>query len=161
ADDWRELMRLYMVRRTRSFIQDNYADTDPATGRRFLTFADGSRSYFPIRQPKVVKFKIDDQNSSDQYAALYSTPVVAAINDLRLPRYGLGNYIHETPHAPPSAAEARVIADLSRAGIRLKGFCRTNLFKRLESSGRAFVHSVERHILRNFVYLHALENDLP
>jgi hypothetical protein len=26
ADDWRELMRLYMVRRTRSFIQDNYAD---------------------------------------------------------------------------------------------------------------------------------------
>ena len=22
-------MRLYMVRRTRSFIQDNYADTDP------------------------------------------------------------------------------------------------------------------------------------
>ena len=25
ADDWRELMRLYLVRRTRSFIQDNYA----------------------------------------------------------------------------------------------------------------------------------------
>ena len=25
ADDWRELMRLYMVRRTGSFIQDNYA----------------------------------------------------------------------------------------------------------------------------------------
>ena len=31
ADDWRELMRLYLVRRTRSFIQDNYAETDPAT----------------------------------------------------------------------------------------------------------------------------------
>ena len=31
ADDWRELMRLYMVRRTRSFIQENYAETDPAT----------------------------------------------------------------------------------------------------------------------------------
>ena len=28
ADDWRELMRLYLVRRTRSFIQDNYAITD-------------------------------------------------------------------------------------------------------------------------------------
>ena len=38
ADDWRELMRLYMVRRTRSFIQDNYADTDPETGRKYLTF---------------------------------------------------------------------------------------------------------------------------
>jgi superfamily II DNA or RNA helicase len=42
ADDWRELMRLYLVRRTRSFIQENYADTNPQTGRRYLTFADGS-----------------------------------------------------------------------------------------------------------------------
>lgn len=37
ADDWRELMRLYMVRRTRSFIQENYAQTDPTNGRKFLT----------------------------------------------------------------------------------------------------------------------------
>ncbi len=28
ADDWRELMRLYMVRRTRTFILDNYAEID-------------------------------------------------------------------------------------------------------------------------------------
>lgn len=41
------------------------------------------------------------------------------------------------------------------------GFCRTNLFKRLESCGMAFLQSVERHILRNFVYLHAIENGLP
>ena len=41
------------------------------------------------------------------------------------------------------------------------GFCRTNLFKRLESSGQAFLQSIERHILRNFVYLHAIENGLP
>ena len=53
------------------------------------------------------------------------------------------------------------MADLSRAGKRLMGFCRTNLFKRLESSGQAFILSIERHILRNFVYLHALENDQP
>ncbi|MBN8509780.1 MAG: DEAD/DEAH box helicase family protein, partial [Burkholderiales bacterium] len=26
ADDWRELMRLYMIRRTRSFIKQNYAE---------------------------------------------------------------------------------------------------------------------------------------
>ena len=32
ADDWRELMRLYLVRRTRTFIKDNYAHTDPADG---------------------------------------------------------------------------------------------------------------------------------
>ena len=89
------------------------------------------------------------------------TPIVATINALTLPRYGLGNYVKERPHEPPTAAEARIIADLSRAGKRLMGFCRTNLFKRLESSGQAFIQSVERHILRNFVYLHALEHDQP
>jgi superfamily II DNA/RNA helicase len=43
------------------------------------------------------------------------------------------------------------------------GFSRTNLFKRLESSGFAFVQSIERHILRNFIYLYALEQgfDIP
>ena len=40
------------------------------------------------------------------------------------------------------------------------GFCRTNLFKRLESAGPAFLLSIERHILRNFVFLHALDNGL-
>ena len=41
------------------------------------------------------------------------------------------------------------------------GFCRTNLFKRLESSGAAFQQSIERHILRNYIFLHAIENGLP
>jgi hypothetical protein len=59
-DDWRELMRLYLVRRTRTFIKDHYADPDPETGRKYLTFADGTRSYFPDRVPKTVKFPIGD-----------------------------------------------------------------------------------------------------
>ena len=54
-----------------------------------------------------------------------------------------------------------MLANLSRAGKRLMGFCRTNLFKRLESSGQAFLQSIERHILRNYVFLHAIENGLP
>ena len=44
ADDWRELMRLFLVRRTRSFIQDNYAQTDQASGRTYLVFGDGRQS---------------------------------------------------------------------------------------------------------------------
>ncbi len=159
ADDWRELMRLYLVRRTRSFIQDNYAETDPKNGRKYLTFPDGTRSYFPTRDPRAVKFKINGKDPNDQYALLYSDPIVDSINHLTLPRYGLGNYIKERPHEPPTAAEAKVIADLSRAGKRLMGFCRTNFFKRLESSGQAFLQSVERHILRNYVYLYSIEND--
>jgi superfamily II DNA or RNA helicase len=161
ADDWRELMRLFMVRRTRSFIQENYATLDPETERRFLTFQDGSRSYFPERVPKTVKVKIDANNPDDQYARLYGPDVVAAINDLNLPRYGLGNYVAPAPHNPPTTSEAKQLDDLSRAGKRLMGFCRTNLFKRLESSGEAFQQSIERHILRNYIFLHALEHDLP
>jgi len=161
ADDWRELMRLYLVRRTRGFIKDNYAATDPQTGRKYLTFEDGTRSYFPGRVPKTVKFRIDDSNAADQYARLYAPPVVDTINALNLPRYGLGNYVAASPHVPPTQAEAKIIQDLSRAGKRLKGFCRTGLFKRLESSGAAFVQSLKRHILRNYICLHAIENDQP
>ncbi|OFW18280.1 MAG: NgoFVII family restriction endonuclease [Acidobacteria bacterium RIFCSPLOWO2_02_FULL_65_29] len=160
ADDWRELMRLYMVRRTRGFIQENYADTDPATGRKYLQLEDGTRSFFPERKPRTVKFKIDERNADDPYARLYADDVVAVINGLRLPRYGLGNYLGPTPDQPPTAAEARQLEDLSRAGKRLMGFSRTNLFKRLESSGHAFLLSIERHILRNFIYLHAIEHGL-
>jgi hypothetical protein len=161
ADDWRDLMRLYLVRRTRSFIQDNYAETDPDTGRKFLTFEDGTKSFFPTRIPRTVKFTIDEHSPTDQYARLYAQDVVDTVNALNLPRYGLGNYLAPSPHSPPSHAEARQLQDLSRAGKRLMGFCRTNLFKRLESGGAAFLQSVERHILRNYVYLHAIQQGLP
>lgn len=161
TDDWRELMRLYMVRRTRSFISNNYADTDPETGRRYLTFEDGTRSCFPTRQPCTVKFKLSDKDESDQYARLYAQDVVDTINVLTLPRYGLGNYVASSPHESPTPHEAKLLQDLSRAGKRLMGFCRTNLFKRLESSGQAFILSLERHILRNYVFLHAIEQGQP
>jgi len=161
ADDWRELMRLFLVRRTRSFIQENYAETDPENGRKYLIFEDGTRSYFPVRIPKTVKFKIDDTDPNDQYAELYAPDVVDTINSLRLPRYGLGNYVKESHLSPPTQSEAIVLQDLSRAGKRLMGFCRTNLFKRLESSGQAFILSIERHILRNYVFLHAVKEGNP
>ena len=41
------------------------------------------------------------------------------------------------------------------------GFCRTNIFKRLESSGQAFILSIERHILRNYIFLHAIKQGQP
>jgi hypothetical protein len=160
-DDWRDLMRLYMVRRTRGFIMQNYAEEDERG--RYLRFPDGTKSYFPRREPKNLAFSIRDADPADAYARFYSVPVVDTINALVLPRYGLGNYLAPAPDHPPTPAQDRLIADLSRAGSRLKGFCRTNLFKRLESAGPAFLLSVERHILRNFIVLYAIEQglDLP
>ncbi len=160
-DDWRDLLRLFLVRRTRSFIKENYSITDKETGRKYLTFANGTRFYFPARVPRTVGFEISDKNKHDPYAKLYSGPIVDAIGSLRLPRYGLANYISPSPGKPPTPSETRVLNGLSRAGKRLMGFCRTNLFKRLESGGPAFIQSVERHIIRNLVVLHAMEKKRP
>lgn len=159
-DDWRELMRLFMVRRTRSFIKENYAVIDEK-GRKHLLLDNGERSNFPERIPKTQKFKSTTNDKSDTYSILHSDSVVRIVNALNLPRYGLGNYIAASPHQPPTTVEAQHLSALGRAGKRLMGFCRTNLFKRLESSGPAFLQSVERHILRNFVYIHAIQNNLP
>ncbi|MBK9746637.1 MAG: NgoFVII family restriction endonuclease [Chloroflexi bacterium] len=156
ADDWRDLMRLYMVRRTRSFIVGNYAETDPLTGRSFLRMRDGRLSYFPVRVPKTVAFP-----ANDQFSRMYSDDVVTWINLLSLPRYGLGQYVSEKAAKGADADEKRLLENLSRAGERLMGFSRTNLFKRLESSGASFLQSIDRHILRNYVYLYAIENELP
>lgn len=161
SDDWRELMRLYLVRRTRSFIKNNYAKTDEANGRKFLTFSDGTRSYFPERIPKKVEYVFDPTDPKDQYAKLYSTKIVDIINDLQLPRYGLGNFLEQKPAIKASKEEEQIIANLSRAGKRLMGFCRTNLFKRLESSGYSFLLSLSRHILRNYMFVYALQNHKP
>ena len=160
-DDWRELMRLYLVRRTRTFIKANHAKLDPENGRHYLLFSDNTRSYFPRRIPKTLEFPIDENNPNDQYGQLYSDAVVKAINQLALPRYGLGLYANDATEALRTPEEKEMMENLSRAGKRLMGFCRTGLFKRLESSGNVFLLSLERHILRNYIFIHALENNLP
>ena len=163
ADDWRELMRLFLVRRTRSFIINNYALADPATGRRYLPLEGGERSYFPDRKPLTIEFRVDENDPDDPYARLFATDIVEIIDSLYLPRYGLGNYEAPIVISRPTPAEQEQLDNLSRAGKRLMGFSRTNLLKRLESGGAAFLQSVDRHILRNHVYLYAIENglDLP
>ena len=158
-DDWRELIRLYMVRRTRSFIVQHYTEADEK-GRRYLPGKDGSRSYFPVRKPLSLKFAVDETDAQDCYARLYSGAVVDQINTLHVPRYGLGLYVDPMAEKSASAAERKVIENLGRAGKRLMGFCRTNLFKRLESSGFSFLQSIDRHILRNRIYLYAIEHEL-
>ena len=133
-DDWRELMRLYMVRRTRGFIMQHYAEKDERG--KYLPHSDGRKSYFPKRVPRNLGFRIDDNDLADPYARFYSNTVVSAISDLILPRYGIGNYIAPKLKTPPTPQQTKTIDGLSRAGTRLMGFCRTNLFKRLESAGR-------------------------
>lgn len=161
-DDWRELIRLYMVRRTRSFIIQHYTGADK-NGRRYIAGQDGEKRYFPVRRPVSLGFTVDEADPADRYARLYSKAVVNQINALHVPRYGLGLYVEPTAEKSATTGERKIIENLGRAGKRLMGFCRTNLFKRLESNGYSFLQSIDRHILRNEVYLYAIENglDLP
>jgi superfamily II DNA or RNA helicase len=160
ADDWRDVMKLYLIRRTRSFIKKNRAKPDNQNGRKYLEFADGSRSYFPDRIPKKVCFELDAENSDDQYARLYDEKIVALIDRMNLPRYGLKRYHDEKTKVTLTDKENLILKNLSRAGKRIKGFCRTNLYKRLESSGYAFLLSVSRHLLRNYIFIYALNHNL-
>jgi superfamily II DNA or RNA helicase len=161
SDDWQDLMRLYLVRRTRSFIKRHYAIKDTETDRYFLSMPNGERSYFPDRIPKAVQFQFNENDTTDQYAKLYSNSVVDIIENLDLPRYGLDNYVRSDKRKTAAASELRLLENLSRAGKRLKGFSRTSLFKRLESSGYAFLLSLERHILRNCLFLYAISTNQP
>jgi len=194
-EDWHELMRLFMVRRTRSFIKNHYTLSDPEKPeRKYLLTKDKVKLYFPDRIPKVVEYEFDVNDKNDIYAQLYARDIVTLINRMRLPRYGLGNFsqvrlenekvvqknfsekemrlrrlyqIGDGPMIPknltlrPTPDEIEIIRNLSRAGKRLMGFCRTNLFKRLESSGYSFLLSLARHVLRNYIFVYAYENQLP
>ncbi len=157
ADDWRDLMRLYLVRRTRTFIKAHYAATDRRTGRKYLELKDGTRNYFPDRIPKTIKFPT---SPGDMFERLYSTRMIDWMGDLLLPRYGLQKYIDDKVKATATASEKKLFDNLSRAGKRMMGFCRSNFFKRMDSSGVAFLMSLYRHAVRNAMFLYAIRNNL-
>ncbi|PDW04840.1 helicase-related protein [Candidatus Viridilinea mediisalina] len=159
-DDWRDLMRLFMVRRTRQFILRTYADFDAERQRYYVTIGE-RRAYFPLRQPHTLNFALHDDDPNDQYSRLYSSQVVQVIEQLALPRYELAAYVSQTAARRTTPAERTLLDNLARGGRRLLGFSRTNLFKRLESSGYSFLLSLERQILRNMITLHALETGQP
>lgn len=157
VEDWNELMKLFLVRRTRTFIKENYAKTDPSDGRKYLQFPDGRKSYFPERLPKAIKF---ETVPGDQYSRLYSDIMVDMMESLNLPRYGLTKFINEEKAKEASTLEKQIIENLSRAGTQQMGFCKSTFFKRIDSSGFSFLLTLSRHILRNVVFIYAMENKL-
>ena len=157
AEDWNDLMKLFLIRRTRTFIKNSdYVKTDTSDGRKYLLFPDGTRSYFPERIPCALKFPTV---AGDQYSRLYSKGMISLMEDLILPRYGLSNYILSDVKA--SEPEQKTIDNLSRAGTRMMGFCKSTFFKRIDSCGFSFLLTVYRHILRNMVFVYAIDKHLP
>lgn len=157
AEDWRDLMKLFLVRRTRTFIKENYALTDESNGRKYLQFNNGHRSYFPDRIPCALKFTTKPK---DQYSRLYSEDMIEIMRELKLPRYGLNLYIDEKKSAEAPKSDKQYLQNLSRAGARMMGFCMSTFFKRIDSCGYSFLLTLYRHILRNMVFIYAIDNKL-
>ncbi len=154
--DWQALMSQYLVRRTRRFVEDNYAEEDEQ-GRRYLEFDTGSRFYFPKRTPMPTERTLTED---DPAYAMASDDTLDSIRDLVLPRYRLGDYL-DGGFEPSDTEEHQLVDDLEHSARgNLAGFTRVTMFKRLSSSGPAFIATLRRHRLRNLVAAHALDNCL-
>ena len=154
-DDWKRLMSEHLVRRTRTFIKNNYSLTDE-DGRQYLQFSNGQRFRFPERIPKPVdhSFGLDDPAT-----LMSSDTTLDTLTALILPRYELGNYI--SPTASLTADEQEYVDNLTRGRGNVAGFVRTTFYKRLSSCGHSFTISLKRHVARNELFAYALENGLP
>jgi hypothetical protein len=154
-EDWQRLLSQFLVRRTRRFIRDNYAILDSDNGHYYLVFGDGSRHYLPERIPRPLPF---ETAANDPASDMASQDVLSDLAVLRLPRYDMSRYI-EDDGPEPSPDEQQILNRMERAGGNLLGFTRTMLMKRLSSSGAVFVLSLQRHLLRNHMYAHAVRTE--
>ena len=155
--DWQSLMSQYLVRRTRRFVEENYA-LEGDDGRRYLEFGTGKRFHFPKRTA-IPEDRI--LTPDDPAFLMASDETLDSIRDLMLPRYRLGNYLDDK-FVPSEEGEAQLVDDLENSSRgNLAGFTRVTMFKRLSSSGPAFLATLRRHRLRNLVAAHALDNGLP
>ncbi|MEM1941220.1 MAG: helicase-related protein, partial [Candidatus Caldarchaeum sp.] len=159
--DWQELMQLFLVRRTRSYIKKNFAQRDK-DGRYFI-LQGKERLYFPERVIKTIQYYLRPKS---RYEALLSDKVIDMIDKCTLPRYGLAEYIREDAKRQNKEnnkenKDEQLLGGLTRAGTQLRGFLKAALFKRLESSGYSFLLSLYRLILRNEVFLYAIKSGKP
>jgi SNF2 family DNA or RNA helicase len=153
-EDWQRLLSQFLIRRTRRFIKENYAVLDPDNNRYYLLFGNGDRNYLPDRVPLPLPF---ETSASDPASDMASEKVLEALDELILPRYQMGAYLN--PNGPtPNEKEKHLVADLKTAQGNLLGFTRTMLMKRLSSNGAVFMLSLQRHVLRNYMFLTAMRD---
>ena len=155
AEDWKRLMSDHLIRRTRSFIKNNYALIDEK-GSEYLTFSNGEKFYFPTRIAHPIEHSF---KGGDPALLMVSDETLDQISELKLPRYGLARYVNRKYRT--TKYEDELIEKWEKASGHLSGFVRTGLFKRLSSCGNSFVISLQRHLARNEMWLYAISNGLP
>ncbi len=117
------LLEEVVIRRTRSFIQDNYPEAT----------INGQPLRFPERHLDTIEYSL-----SETYSGLFGQ-IIAIIEQLHLSAYNAEGYKQQQ-----SRAERRQ----ETTNTALRGLLKTNLLKRFESSVEAFRISINR--LRSF-----------
>lgn len=162
ADDWRRLMSDHLVRRTRSFVKrtaktETVVQPDGTSIERpYLTFANGTRFYFPTRLPKPLWHSF---GGDDPARLMEDETTLDAVKALTLPRYRLADY--DDPKRPHTPEDTKILDDVRSGRGQVSGFVRTGMYKRLSSSGHSFILSLQRQRARNELFLHAIDHGLP
>lgn len=156
-EDWKRLMGEHLVRRTRSFVKENYAQTDESENQ-YLTFSNGERFFFPKRKAIPVDHQFDHNDPAE---LMVDDMTLDVIQDLLLPRYDLSSYVSRAGQTEASAEESQILEDWKRSRGHVSGFVRTNFYKRLSSCGHSFILSLQRHLARNRLFMYAIDQGLP
>lgn len=160
-EDWRTLMSDHLVRRTRAYTK-RQAPTEMWTSpdglvtkeRSYLELSTG-KFYYPdwVSQPVSHSFKADDPARF-----MEDDQTLDDLRDLRLPRYDISGY--DNPNARHSP-EDRAIIEAARSGRgNVRGFVLSGLYKRLSSSGYSFIQSLTRQLIRNELWIYAIDHQL-
>jgi citrate lyase beta subunit len=154
AEDWARLLGDHLVRRTRTYIRKNFAKKE--NGKEYLTFADGTKFFFPERKSIVKNHSFGDDDPAVKMA---SPLTISQLERLKLPRNALLDYIDLNAFTE-SAEDQAFLKKVQRARGNLLGIARSSFLKRLSSGGHPFILSLRRHLARNLAWIYALENTL-
>lgn len=160
-EDWRTLMSDHLVRRTRAYTKRQAPKemwTSPdglvTKERSYLELSTG-KFYYPdwVSQPVSHSFKADDPARF-----MEDDQTLDDLRDLRLPRYDISGYDNPNAHHSP---EDRAIIEAARSGRgNVRGFVLSGLYKRLSSSGYSFIQSLTRQLIRNELWIYAIDHQL-
>ena len=160
-EDWRTLMSDHLVRRTRAYTK-RQAPTEMWTSpdglvtkeRSYLELSTG-KFYYPdwVSQPVSHSFKADDPARF-----MEDDQTLDDLRDLSLPRYDISGYDNPSAYHSP---DDRAIIEAARSGRgNVRGFVLSGLYKRLSSSGYSFIQSLTRQLIRNELWIYAIDHQL-
>jgi superfamily II DNA or RNA helicase len=155
-EDWQQLLGIFLIRRTRKFVEENFGVWNNNRSCYEMEYPDGSKYRFPKRVPKPLPYHGGPDDPGDKLASPENFDAMA---ELTYARYRLGSYLRSSvPQL--EGDDALLIEDLKRSVNSYSGFIRTTALKRLTSSAQAFLMTLDRMLLRSHVLAHALEEGL-